>query len=403
MENFLVVVMDQSGAMARRELRASSAEEAIEMAGSSGDRVMECTGSKGVGAIEGRTREWFQRAPAAVDSVSFSQDMATMLSAGVTVKEACHALRRKESSPGKQEVFGALLTAINSGRSLSSALRLAGGFPELLVATIAASEETGDLPTGLSRYAKHQQNLKSVRDKLVAACVYPLMLVVVGAAVVALLLGVVVPRFAMLIDEGGHDLPYLSKLLMMWGRTASGHPAYAVTAFAAIFLLVAMFIHRLRNAEFRKRVLACVPGFASVARDFQHLQMYRTTAILTARGITVQKALLHSHDLLGPRDSERLAAALESLREGAGLSAALASTGLADVVAASMLNVAERTGSLPQMLDRIADFYEQSLQRKIDIFSRLIEPTLMILFGVVIGGIVILMYLPIFDLASSVN
>lgn len=131
--------------------------------------------------------------------------------------------------------------------------------------------------------------------------------------------------------------------------------------------------------------------------------MYRTTAILTSRGITIHKALLYSMELLSPSDQPRLRAALDAMREGVDISSALSNSGLSDIVATSMLNVAERTGSLPEMLDRIADFYERSLQRNIDIVSRLIEPVMMIIFGILIGGIVILMYLPIFDLAASIS
>jgi general secretion pathway protein F len=107
--------------------------------------------------------------------------------------------------------------------------------------------------------------------------------------------------------------------------------------------------------------------------------------------------------LLSPTDQQRLQTALADMREGVDISSALSNSGLSDIVATSMLNVAERTGSLPEMLDRIADFYERTLQRNIDIISRLIEPVMMIIFGIVIGGIVVLMYLPIFDLASSIT
>lgn len=153
----------------------------------------------------------------------------------------------------------------------------------------------------------------------------------------------------------------------------------------------------------RKKMLEKIPGVSKVVREFQHLQMYRTTAILTSRGIAIHKALLHSMELLSPTDRLRLRTALDQMREGVAISSALSNSGLSDVVATSMLNVAERTGALSEMLDRIADFYERTLQRNIDIVSRLIEPMLMIIFGILIGGIVILMYLPIFDLASSIS
>jgi general secretion pathway protein F len=268
---------------------------------------------------------------------------------------------------------------------------------------VAASEETGDLAVGLSRYAKHQQSLRGVRDKVIGACVYPLLLVAVGSVVVMVLLTIVVPRFARLIEANGKELPVLSQGLMAWGRYADAHPWAPMVMLAVIVILAAVGALQLGSADSRRRWLARIPGVAAVVREFQHLQMYRTAAILTARGIPIHKALLLTSDLLNPVDRERLARGVVQMREGMTISAALTSCGISDVVAESMLNVAERSGALSEMLDRIADYYERSLQRNIDLTTRLIEPLLMILFGAVIGGIVVLMYLPIFDLASSIG
>lgn len=353
------------------------------------------------------TPAWHQRLAfrrgSRFDTIAFTHDLAVLVDAGVTVKEAISVLGRRERSPANQAVLQQMGRAIESGQPLSEALRASGAVPQLLVATVGASEQTGDVATGLLRYARHQEKLRAVRDRVVGACVYPLLLLVVGMLVIALLLGVVVPRFASLIDVSGRDLPYLSQVLMAWGRWVDAHPAFAAAAAAAVAAALGMAAYRLRRPEVRRRWLQRVPGFSRAAREFQHLQMYRTTAILTARGITVHQAFGYSAELLNPDDQRRLHAAIQLMREGTAISDALTRPGLADVLASSMLAVAERTGSLPEMLDRIADFYEESLRRNIELVSRLIEPLMMILFGIVIGGIVIMMYLPIFDLASSIS
>jgi general secretion pathway protein F len=225
----------------------------------------------------------------------------------------------------------------------------------------------------------------------------------VGSIVVALLLGVVVPRFATLIDSSGKELPLLSKILMGWGHYVDAHPWIPFGLLLGIVAGIAALTAQLKNPTKRKKLLEKIPGVSGVIREFQHLQMYRTTAILTSRGIAIHKALLYSLEFLTPSDQQRLNDALSEIRQGVSVSVALEKTGLSDVVASSMLAVAERTGAMSEMLDRIADFYERTLQRNIDIVSRLIEPVLMIIFGIVIGGIVVLMYLPIFDLASSIS
>lgn len=404
LNSYRVVSIDTQGRLQSSQIAAISAEEAHDMARSQGQTVIECelaassqaTRTK-IGQLLGRARS------AAMDNVAFSQDLATLMDAGVTVKEGIHALSQKEQSPARRQILAQLDKAVSEGLSFSAAMQRTGVFPDLLLATVAASEQTGDLATGLQRYARHQQSLRAVRDRVVGASVYPLLLLVVGSIVIAMLLGVVVPRFATLIDINGRQLPFLSQLLMSWGRFVGEHRSAAMAFFALFALSIVIPLVKLRDPGTRKRWLEKIPGFSRLAREFQHLQMYRTTAILTSRGITIHKALLYSMELLGPSDQPRLRAALDAMREGVDISSALSNSGLADIVATSMLNVAERTGSLPEMLDRIADFYERSLQRNIDIVSRLIEPVMMIIFGVLIGGIVILMYLPIFDLAASIS
>lgn len=402
--HFHVQVIDAQGRLAVRQVDAATEGQARQQAALGGETVLRCS-------VAGQAvhAQWVQRfanyfkASADIDTVVFSQDMATLLEAGVTVKEAIAALTQKETSAPKLQVLRGVSTAISHGLSFSGALAQAKAFPELLIATVAASEETGDLATGLARYAKHQQSLRTVRDRVVGACVYPLLLLVVGSLVVALLLGVVVPRFATLINSTGKELPFLSKVLMGWGHLVDAQPLIPVLLLGAIVASMAFAFVQFKNPTLRKKWLARIPGVAKVVREFQHLHMYRTTAILTARGITIHRALVYSKEFLSPSDQERLATALADMTQGVSVSNALGNSGLSDIVAISMLNVAERTGAMPEMLDRIADFYERSLQRNIDLVSRLIEPILMIIFGVVIGGIVILMYLPIFDLASSIS
>lgn len=401
---FNLVVMDPQGRVSTRQVEAASPEQARQSASSEGQAVLQCEPiAAGGGSPLGGLRARFSSQASSIDTVAFSQDLATLMEAGVTVKEALQALARREAVPARRLVLDQLNAAIAQGLSLSAVLKRSQAFPELLVATVAASEQTGDLATGLSRYARHQQSLRAVRDRVVGACVYPLLLLVVGSLVVALLLGVVVPRFATLIDSSNRELPWLSKMLMNWGRQVDAHPMLPLLMFAAVGAAIAMLVMQWRQPGARKKWLARIPGVAKVVREFQHLQMYRTTAILTSRGITIHKALVYSLELLSPADQARLQRALGDMREGAAISAALSNAGLSDDIATSMLSVAERTGALPEMLDRIADFYERTLQRNIDIVSRLIEPILMILFGIIIGGIVVLMYLPIFDLASSIS
>jgi general secretion pathway protein F len=401
--SFNAVLLDSQGRISSHKLEAASVDQARAIAVGRGHTVLECTPAQASGSWLSVARLPLYKRGAELDTVAFSQDLATLMEAGVTVKDGVDALARREQSPARRVVLDRVNALVSEGLSFSAALDQTHAFPDLLVATVAASEQTGDVAIGLARYAKHQQSLRLVRDRFIAAGIYPMLLLGVGSLVMLVLLGIVVPRFARIIDAQGRDLPFFSKLLMGWGSFVDAHPVVPICMFAAFIAAVIFGLTQWKRPEVRKRWLEKVPGVARLVREFQHLQMYRTTAILTSRGITVHRALLYSLDLLSPSDRVRLQASLERMREGATISDALSGCGLSDVVATSMLSVAERSGALPEMLDRIADFYERSLQRNIEIVSRLIEPLLMIIFGIVIGGIVILMYLPIFDLAASVS
>jgi general secretion pathway protein F len=399
---FKSVVLDRHGHVSTHMVQATSLAQAREFAAQNGG-VLECE------PVAPATRGWGRLAAlplsnrGQIDTLSFSQDLATLVQAGVTVKDAMLAMARKEATPVHRTTLNELVDSMSHGLSLSSAMQQSGVFPQLLVATVAASEQTGDLAVGLSRYARYQQSLRSVRDRLVGASVYPLLLLAVGSLVVIVLLGVVVPRFSRLLDSQGRELPILSKMLLAWGQFADSHPSVPSIILAAFAVAAVWVVAHIRNPDVRKRWTQAIPGVSRISREFQHLQMYRTTAILTLGGIPVHRALELSQDLLGPADRARLGEALSRIREGTAISEALSNCGLADAMATSMLAVAEKSGALSEILDRIADHHERSVQRSLDIVTRLIEPVLMIVFGILIGGIVLLMYLPIFDLASSIS
>ena len=191
--------------------------------------------------------------------------------------------------------------------------------------------------------------------------------------------------------------------MMSWGRFAAGH-AWAMAGVASIVaLLMVTVVRRVVRDGGRSRWVESLPLVGQTMRKFRHAQLYRTTGMLVRGGIAAPRALQLAGSVLGEADAARLATARQLIQEGRGLSRALHDAGLADPVAGSMLAVAERTGALAEILERIALFHESSLQRSVELASRLFEPALMIVIGLVIGAIVVLMYLPIFDLASSLQ
>lgn len=396
-KTFAALVLTSEGKVQRRAIAAPSVAQARQTAAGEGETVLSYA------AESAPERLWRWRPVAFLDTLAFAQDLATLIQAGVPVWDALEALAQRTDSAQRMATLRDVADGVSAGLCLSAALRHAKAFPELLVATVGASEQTGHLEQGLLRYARHQRSLRAVRDRVVAASVYPALLVAVGGAVLALLLGFVIPRFARLLDRSSQELPLLSRALLAWGRAADAHPVVLVEVGLVVLTGFAVVGFQLRNPTTRRQLASLLPGIAKLARQFQLLQMYRTSAILASGGMPLIKALQLSAGVLNPADQLQLAGAIQKIAEGYALSDALTITGLADPLASSMLAVAERSGALAPMLDRIADAHERHFEHRVEILTRLVEPILMIIFGVLIGGIVLLMYLPIFDLAASVT
>ena len=398
---FELVVRTAQGRVKLLAVNAADAATARAQAAQDGLQVLGCTPRTG---MAGRVGDERTARRLGLDVANLCYELASLMTAGLSVVEALRTLAAKERNSAGRAALLDLVQGVSEGLPLSAAMgRHPGRFPALVVATVSASEQTGDLSTSLRRYAEHQQTLRALRDKVVGAAVYPLLLLAVGGLVIVFLIAVVVPKFAVLIESTHRELPWSSQLLMSWGQFAAQHgAAVAVAAAALSTLLVALTRHLVRTGA-RAAWMDSVPVIGRTLRQFRQTQLYRTTGMLVRGGIAAPRALQLGASLLGDADRRRLDHAVRLIHEGRALSSALLAAELADPVATSMLSVAERTGALADTLERIAQFNESRLQRSVELAGRLFEPMLMIVIGLVVGAIVVLMYLPIFDLASSLQ
>lgn len=398
---FDLVVRTAAGAVQSMVLNAADITAARSRAVQGGFQVLACRPRSGSATRSANLRSASHKQ---LDIASLSYELSSLMAAGLSVMEALRTLAQKERSSVRRAMLLDVVAGVNEGMPLSGALgRHPGRFPPLLIATVSASEQTGDLSTALRRHSEHQQSVKALRDKVVGAAIYPILLLGVGCLVVLFLLGVVVPKFAVLIESTRRELPWSSQLMMSWGRLAAAHAwAVGLCSLAALASLVLTVRHIVRTGA-RSRWVESIPFVGPTMRQFRHAQLYRTTGMLVQGGIAAPRALELAASLLGDADRARLRKAVALIHEGRSISGALQDAQLADPVATSMLTVAERTGTLAEILERIAQFHESTLQRSVELTSRLFEPILMIVIGLVIGAIVVLMYLPIFDLASSLQ
>jgi general secretion pathway protein F len=332
----------------------------------------------------------------------FSQELVALLAAGLSLPEVVETFAEKESRPEFRRLFVALRESLYEGRSFSQALeRFPETFPSLFVATVRAAERTGDVAEALGRYIAYHERLDAVRRKVVNASVYPIVLLGVGGLVVLFLLGYVVPRFAGVYEEVGRDLPWLSQLLLDWGRLINANGPMLAVAFVAAAVAVALGLGRLK--AFVGRVARRIPAIGERLRVYHLARLYRTLGMLLRGGTPLVTALGMVSGLMPAAMRPQLAAGTQRIREGASISAAMEAAGLTTPVALRLLRVGEKSGEMAEMMDRVAAFHDEELARWIDLVTRLFEPLLMAILGIVIGVIVVLMYLPIFELAGSLQ
>ena len=333
----------------------------------------------------------------------FSIELLSLLEAGLNLVEALQTLAEKEGGGERAEVLSAILGAIRRGEPFSQAVgAMPQHFSPLYVATIKAAERTGNVAEALGRYIAYQEELDRVRKKIVSASIYPAILIAVGGIVLAFLMFYVVPRFASVYDDMG-KLPFFSKLLLSFGSFVANNGAILAVAFAG---LVGGAVYAYTRPEVRAWIntqLWRIPALGERMKVYQLARLYRTAAMLLRAGIPAVRALDMVKDLLAAHLRPQLSLARKKIEQGVAMSAALGAVGLATPVAARMMVVGERSGEMGQMLAQIARFHDDEVSRWVEWFTKAFEPILMAVLGLAIGGVVVLMYMPIFELAGSLR
>lgn len=334
----------------------------------------------------------------------FSQELIALLEAGLTLVEAIETLAEKEHRDAIRKVLEALTLRLREGQTFSTALRQHPQlFPDLYVATVAAAERTGDLAEALGRFVNYQSQMDLARRKLVSASIYPVTLLFVGGLVTIFLLTYVVPRFSRIYADVGRDLPLASRLLLEWGLMLERHGLALFVALAALAAATVWAVTRPALRVYAMSLLMRVGAIRERLHVYQLARFYRTLGMLLRGGTPIVTALGMVEGLLAAAWRERLALAHVDVRSGHAISRAMEHRGLTTPVALRMLRVGERTGKMGEMMERVAAFYDDEIARWMDWFTRLIEPLLMAVIGIVIGTIVVLMYFPIFELAGSLQ
>jgi general secretion pathway protein F len=336
--------------------------------------------------------------------VLFSQELLALLSAGLGIVESLEALLEKEATPGTRAVLERLLAGLREGKRFSSVLAEQPVlFPPLYIGIVRAAEGTSDLPRALARFIDYQQRIDVVRAKLVSAAIYPSILLLVGGGVSLFLMSYVVPRFAEVYQGAGRDLPWMSQMMLGWGAFASANGTLLAVSVLVLLAVTVFGVRHLLRSGGIARLLRRVPAIGERVRIYELSRLYLTLGMLTEGGITIVNAIETVQSMVSPGVRGNLAAARGAIESGLPLSDAFEANALTTPISLRMLRVGERTGEMGPMLTQSAAFYDGEIGRWIDRFTRTFEPLLMAAIGIVVGAIVVLLYMPIFDLAGDMS
>lgn len=333
----------------------------------------------------------------------FAQQLAVLLRAGIPLLEALQTLQSQDNPPAVSAALTGVIAHIQQGESFSAALATQPqAFDALFVSVVEASERSGQLEQALFEQASYLAWVEQLRARLVAAAIYPALLIGAGMAVVLFLLIFVVPRFAGLLEGVGGELPLASRALISVGSFAGQHPALLLTLSAALAALPWWaWQHGLRESLLTR--LWRLPLVGSRLHLLALAQLYRCLSMLLMAGVPMVPALANARGVTAAHLRGALDRATDAVRRGERLSNGLHREGLTTPVSLRMLKVGEQSGELGVMLAQAAGFYDEELSRLSELVTRLINPALMLIMGLVIGAVVVLMYLPIFQLVEQVQ
>jgi general secretion pathway protein F len=332
----------------------------------------------------------------------FAEQLRDLLAAGLSVIEAALTLRSAKEGDDAGTLDG-LIHSMRNGEPLSQALADQGCFPALLVALVRASEQTSDLPQALSRYLEHHARVSELRHRLSAIAIYPAVLVVVSTLVLAFLLLYVMPKFARVFEGMTGDLPWSARAMIWWSQWLQGYGPWVLGLLAAAAIAVLSFVLSGSLLERLQSLALSIPGVRPQLRILVLARWYRATGMLVEGGFPLPEALGLANELLPKSFLDRGTAVQSALRDGLSPATAYAAQGMATPIAAQLILAGERTGGMGAVLTRTAQFHEAETTRWLERSMRTLEPVVMALMGLGIGIVVVLMYMPIFELASSIQ
>jgi type IV pilus assembly protein PilC len=334
----------------------------------------------------------------------FNQELATLLKAGMPLAQSLDILRQKLTNPAFKATLDDVYEKVRSGIALSDACQAhASVFPPIYTASLLAGEKSGNLDEMLRRYIAYTKVVDAVKRNAVSAIIYPAVLFSLSLVVLVVIVVKVVPAFSDFYGTFDAELPLATRILVAISDAVRFNLLWIVLGLAGGGLFLWSWLQSSANVARLHRLLLGLPGLGRVATQFATSQFARTLATLLGGGIPLVAGLEVAGRAVGNRYiGAQIEVLTQQVREGQPLGKAMAERQVFPDVALKMVDVGESTGALQEMLNAVADFYDESVETTLSRFTRLIEPLMLVVMAVVIALILLALYLPVFQLSAAV-
>jgi len=346
-----------------------------------------------------------QRKVSRQEFLVFNQELATLLKAGMPLVQSLDILRQRVSNATFKAVLDGVYEKVKAGTALSDAFaEHPGVFPAVYAASLMAGERSGSLDDVIRRYVAYEKLIGAVKRRTISALIYPAILVVLMLGLVGIIVLRVVPAFSGFYANFDRELPLSTRIIVGISDLLLANFWLIVVGGVASVVAVLGWIRQPGQRARVDRILLTLPWVGATVRKFATSQLARTLATLLGGGIPLVNALEVSGGALSNRHlAVEVQEVTRRVREGESFAAALRACGVFPDVAVKMVEVGESTGALQEMLNSMADFYDEEIETEVARFITLIEPVILVVMGVVIAAVVLALYMPLFELSTVIG
>ena len=335
----------------------------------------------------------------------FTRQFATMIGAGLPMVQCLDILSKQMDSPEFRRIIAEIKDSVSSGSTLSEAMKKhTKAFDDLYVNMVEAGEMGGALDTILVRLAGYREKADSLARKIKGAMVYPAVVSVVAIGATVAMLTFIVPVFAKMFSGLGAELPGPTQMVLNLSQLLQRFYPIILGAIVAGFIALRLTLKNDQGRLYFDKFMLKSPMFGDLIRKAAVARFTRTLGTLIQSGVTILDALEITAKTAGNRVLQvAIKKSVISIAEGDTITSPLKESGVFPPMVIQMISVGEKTGGLDEMLSKIADFYDEEVDAAVSALTGLIEPVVIVVMGAVIGGILIAMYLPMFDIIGKIN